>query len=68
MSTRLFLPLAALLTVACAPAIPARPDLAPVSEAAAGMTAPAIAVSAPVIPRLDLSPINAEVRTIARPR
>ncbi len=68
MHARSFLPLAGLLAVACAPAFPARPDVAPVSYCLAAVSTPATAVNAPVIPKLDLSKVNADMGRIGQQR
>lgn len=68
MHARSFLPLAGLLAAACAPAIPARPEIAPVSLSVAVVDTPATAVRAPVIPKIDFSNVNVDLRRAARPR
>jgi hypothetical protein len=68
MHARSFLPLAALLAAACAPALPARPEIAPVSQSVAIVDTPATAVSRPEIPQLDFSTVNIDVRQVAKPR
>lgn len=68
MTARSFLPVAGLMVAACAPAIPARPDIAPVSQSVAVVGTPATAVSAPVIPKLDFSTVKIDVRQPGKPR
>ncbi len=63
MSCRLFLLVAGTFAVGCAPAIPPRPELPPVS---AGLsTTEASQRSAPVIPKPDLTSVTSEVRAAA---
>ena len=65
MSCRLFLVVAGSFVVGCAPAIPARPALPPVS---AGVANPEPRdPSAPVVPKPDLSTVANEVRAAVNP-
>ena len=68
MHARSFLPLAGLVAAACAPAIPARPEIAPVSESLAVVDTHTTAVSKPAIPKLNLSDVYVDVRQVVRPR
>jgi hypothetical protein len=63
MNARILLPLGGLFLVACAPAFPSRPELPPVAAAASAVGgAAAFDRPAPVIPKPDLSKVNAEIR------
>ena len=61
MSCRLFLIVAGSFVVGCAPAIPARPTLPPVSAGVAETEAR----PAPVVPKPDLSSVTNEIRATA---
>jgi hypothetical protein len=63
MSCRLFLLVAGTFAVGCAPAIPPRPELPPVSAGIS--TTEAGQRSAPVIPKPDLTSVTSEVRAAA---
>ena len=65
MSSRLFLVFAGSFVVGCAPAIPARPALPPVSAGIASTEARD--PSAPVVPKPDLSTVTNEIRAAAGP-
>ena len=65
MSSRLFLVLAGSFVLGCAPAIPPRPALPPVSAGVADSEARD--PSAPVVPKPDLSAVTNEVRAAAIP-
>ncbi|HEX6644662.1 MAG TPA: hypothetical protein VF037_08290 [Gemmatimonadales bacterium] len=69
MKALLFSLLAGSFVMACAPAFPARPELPPMSVAGAEAPAPTtVEHAAPVIPKPDLSSLNAEIRaTTGRP-
>ena len=62
MSCRLFLIVAGSFVVGCAPAIPARPALPPVSASVAETE---VRNPAPVVPKPDLSSVTNEVRATA---
>ena len=64
MSCRLFLVVAGSFVVGCAPAIPARPALPPVS---AGVADTEARTPAPVVPKPDFSTVTSEVRAAANP-
>ena len=63
MSRRLLLLLAGSFAMGCAPAVPARPELPPISP----QVGDAREAPAPVIPKPDLSNVSSELRAATGP-